>query len=847
MQNIIQQQDDLKNLSQQQLVTAMQSGTYPQFLVLSELNRRKRMASDQARREAADDTNTVAQEVISAAGVPQNGIAQLAGAMNAKTDNTQNTGIGELMPKQPVRMNEGGTPKYKNRYEMLMAYLFGEGGDEETQETTSGKTIAEMINFGGDYEPVKKADGGVVKMQTAGQTPSIMSNIMTLMSPPVYDIAGVSKPRVAREPKQTALEELESLQNLDPDVIKAMEISKKLAVGRGVKSVLNEAKLTGLEALNLIAGAGVYIALDTAYKSLNALSTVFPQEEAKVILDIAQTLEDGQTDSLFKKHGTWLQRNLPRLNPDFAYTFDEREKAAEKLSLEELDAIDMARQAALDKAQTPVEAGGDPRIGGSLFAEGDPSSLLTGTYSFPRGTKQVGDPKTDGVNKLLLSQNTDVVPPIPAPINPPPPDITGSSMPSKASFRGIDDFPVATVAALNDPLSLGGKAKEDITRSLLAGKSPFEINAPLELQATAAADLLDREREFYNTDTFTPPSEIYGGADVYGPELQGFFDKTLENQQKAMPGGGGRSGLGALFAQTLENQQEGIPGGTDPNAKPTLQSRFDRAKRYLESMGENIAGMTPEDVITFAKKAGAKGLDLFDEGTTMVANKINEIQEQRSRGNEGSYFKDLNDVPEGGNQTSEDTTAQTQMEKLIEILNKQQGAINKQSGASSAALSEFLGGLEKDREFDKAMALVNAGATLMMPSGTIGEGFGKAIKAGTKTLQKGKDSYNKNKLQVLALQGRIDAAKAAAANRAAVSGAALSSRVLLTQIEDLQRQLEIISPMGTAPDGRAADKADELKRQIKEKNDQLNALIATGPFGSGGTGSDIFASYNLTG
>ena len=103
MRNIIQQQDDLKNLSQQQLIAAMQSGTYPQFLVLSELNRRKRMTDDQARREAVDDTKTVAQEVVNAAGMPQGGITQMASAMNAKTDNTQNTGV--------MQMAEGGVVK----------------------------------------------------------------------------------------------------------------------------------------------------------------------------------------------------------------------------------------------------------------------------------------------------------------------------------------------------------------------------------------------------------------------------------------------------------------------------------------------------------------------------------------------------------------------------------------------------------------------------------------------------------------------------------------------------------------------------------------------------------------
>ena len=177
MRNIIQQQDDLKNLSQQQLVTAMQSGTYPQFLVLSELNRRKRMTDDQARREAVDDTNTVAQEVVNAAGVPQGGIAQLASAMNAKTDNTQNTGIQKM------------------------------------------------------------AEGGVVKAQPGG----IMSNIMSLMSPPSYDVAGLSKPRVAQEPEMTALEALETI---PPDAARALEISKKIQVGKSVKKVLKEAGLT---------------------------------------------------------------------------------------------------------------------------------------------------------------------------------------------------------------------------------------------------------------------------------------------------------------------------------------------------------------------------------------------------------------------------------------------------------------------------------------------------------------------------------------------------------------------------------------------------------------------------
>ena len=796
MRNIIQQQDDLKNLSQQQLVTAMQSGAYPQFLVLSELNRRKRMANDQARREAVDDTNTVAQEVVNATGVPQGGIAQLASAMNAKTDNTQNTGIQKM------------------------------------------------------------AEGGVVKAQPGG----LISNIMSLMSPPSYDVAGLSKPRVAQEPEMTGLEAIETI---PPDAARALEISKKLKVGRGVKKALKELKMTGLEAANLILGAGAYITLDTAYKSLNLLSTVFPQEEAKVILDLAQTLEDGQEDILFKKHGNWLQRNLPRLNPNFAYTFDDREKAAEQLSIEELEAIRKSSEAAIAKSDTYDEFGDRPASFASLFAEGTPSLPITGKYKLPRtfaGTN-VG-PFGEGPAKFTMGDRSisqgDVFPSGPLAVAPKPESAVRPDVAEEISRLGrpiqtsISQQPPSTSSIIksplaDDPFRLEGAAKKEQLRNFIATEDP-------KFYGPAAKEMGQRAREFYNTDTFTPPSEIYGSTDVYGPELGALFAQTLKNQQAGIPGGNTPE---ATMAMNLENaarlREENL-------ANPQLPlSLFERAKMYLEGLGRDIRGMTQEDVIEFAKSLGAKGLDLVDDVaqagsdflTTRANNKASAAFDSDTLGvgSEPPNFKEIDRATAkqlAEEQDATDTASQTQIDKLMELLNKQQSAIDKQSGASSAALSEYLSGLEKDREFDKAMALANAGAALMMPSATIGEGVGKMIKAGTKTLQKGKDSYNKNKLQVLALQGRIDAAKAAAANRAAISGATVSSRILLKRREELAEQLERIAPMGTNPEGPLADRAAALREAIKQTDDQLNALITTASIGSIPTGSDIFANYDLT-
>lgn len=170
MQNMLQLQDDLKNFSEQQLVREMQmpSGQVPQFLILTELGRRKRIRDDFSRQQAAG-TPTVAEETVAAAGMPVGASTDMAKAMAPKTSMAENTGIGEMMPKQPTRMAEGGDVEPRNRFEMLMAYLRSlREKEEEPKPTSTGPSIAEMINFGGDYEPVKKAEGGVVKMAPGG-------------------------------------------------------------------------------------------------------------------------------------------------------------------------------------------------------------------------------------------------------------------------------------------------------------------------------------------------------------------------------------------------------------------------------------------------------------------------------------------------------------------------------------------------------------------------------------------------------------------------------------------------------------------------------------------------------
>jgi hypothetical protein len=133
--NMIEIQDKLKNFSEEQLVSEMQnpSGTAPQFLVLTEINRRKKAKAQYEAGKPRDQT-TVAEDVLNSAGVPSGGLGDIARAMAPKSAIAQNTGYAE-----PTTMDPGMDPG--------MAQMAGPMSDA----------------MGGPMqEPVRMAEGGIV-------------------------------------------------------------------------------------------------------------------------------------------------------------------------------------------------------------------------------------------------------------------------------------------------------------------------------------------------------------------------------------------------------------------------------------------------------------------------------------------------------------------------------------------------------------------------------------------------------------------------------------------------------------------------------------------------------------
>lgn len=116
--NLIEVQDKLKGLSDQQLAQEMQmpSGSAPQYMVLSELQRRQDMRKRYEAAQAQAPQTTVAEDALASSGIPQGQVSQMARSMAPNSSIAQNTGIASLaqppMQEEPQRMAGGGMVRH---------------------------------------------------------------------------------------------------------------------------------------------------------------------------------------------------------------------------------------------------------------------------------------------------------------------------------------------------------------------------------------------------------------------------------------------------------------------------------------------------------------------------------------------------------------------------------------------------------------------------------------------------------------------------------------------------------------------------------------------------------------
>ena len=173
-------------------------------------------------------------------------------------------------------------------------------------------------------------------------------------------------------------------------------------------------------------------------------------------------------------------------------------------------------------------------------------------------------------------------------------------------------------------------------------------------------------------------------------------------------------------------------------------------------------------------------------------------------------------------------------------------ALSGKLGGMEGQLADYLAQMDKVRDQDKWLALANTGLALMASKQpTLGGALGEAGMAGMKQLQDGKKQYSKDKMAILALQQRIDAAKLAAqtsldvANiRAAAVGKGGSSGTKLPTGSSLMTYLSGKLEDLTGQRFIAAQQKDgaELMRidaEIAEVERQIKQVVSTGTFTAG--------------
>ena len=107
MLNILQIEDRLKDMSEdvvKRMVTDP-NPSVPPFLATNELNRRDRMRKEFQMRQA-QDMPTVAEQLVTGAGMPNEAMSQMAMNMAPKSDIAGNTGLEAMMPKQTMPETE---------------------------------------------------------------------------------------------------------------------------------------------------------------------------------------------------------------------------------------------------------------------------------------------------------------------------------------------------------------------------------------------------------------------------------------------------------------------------------------------------------------------------------------------------------------------------------------------------------------------------------------------------------------------------------------------------------------------------------------------------------------------
>jgi len=780
MQNMLQLQDDLKNFSEQQLVREMQmpSGQVPQFLILTELGRRKRIKDDFTRQQAAN-APTVAEEAVAAAGMPVGEATGIAKSMAPKTSMAENTGIGTMMPRQPTRMADGGVvkmqagglPEYARKDTLLgvIKRKIGEGKWSKERDL--------YVSALGE-DAVREAESAILPTGPLNS----YENSIALQRMEKQGIFGNSPGRPQLTPeKPTFLPPPESTRQRGD--LETRQLTSILASDPITQAL---AQKSGVSVADYISGMDPDTRVQELLRVSGQRATTFDKDkDDTAYASFVDTPSNYNIDSQIP-----TQEDL-----DLKEVSDTRNEAVGIGTSDNPISVDLTKDVA---PTVPSSAGLPARLTSptapTFDISGSPDNLsAVGGLETIQSAPEAFTMETAAANLASMVGPDDAIE-----------QVRASQVTNADRFDTLGFTPITAEDGSKRFISPAGMVY-DSDGKLISGGEAMQTIDVAQQQGT----------DFSKSPLGTLPIGSYD-TDELGNVIPGTFEPT------SIP-------IGGVSTPSIIEDNIGAPLisllGVEEGSAPVTSVDESGVRVSPATPAENVVGETKKTDIPTSKPAPATTPELtFGTGTAGAGDLPLSLGDTATRD-----IGDPNKTVKINDRTISPTTTDTSTGTSIST-----GGVGGMGGIEGQ-LADMLKDMDKARDQDKWLALASTGLKLMASKQpTLGGAIGEAGMTGIKQLREGKKAYSKDKMAILALQQRIDAAKLAASSRASASNAALARLGLsidkenrLASQAEMDRTLDKLNTLGGVDRIRVLQNADDLSPSEAQELLMLQGLYNT--------------------
>lgn len=739
--NIIDIQDNLKNLPEQALMQEMQqpTGSAPQFLVLGELKRRKQMRDDYNRQQNAD-MKTVAEEVVTAAGAPQEGIMQMARSLNPNTNTAQDTGLAQAAPVTPTQAPQPQAPQ-----------MMSDGGIMRLQTGGYPDDLSRLVNSTIDFNQNRTGGFGEYRGLNVGATTrgnAIDTYLRGDLNPSsavyrqlkdIERIHGRDKLREISSQIVGAERAGDSVATLPTTMSQedAIATRRRLAGGAGIGSV--SADVADFDATS-DAGSGFGSNIEYTYDTF---------------LNENSLNDSPQAREMFSNYKSYMDTRDPPSDPQLfsAMNFDESPQGLTSVSSQAVDFMPRSGEF------TRPELSDSPQILNELSVEPDadfarqtsPSELLSGPFSnVPRFNPDSLQGAVDRDRELTPEERYT--------------QRESSLLQDQMlalGFTGgdIDPSPFSTVTA--DP-SIDYSSLPISTLNRLADEGDDSAINQLRLNEISGlqtqSDISTGGDDLYMDSIMRGTlgqgrSDAAYAASLYNPSDISNAQNTITSLEEYLRLNPGNPQAEAQLAQARDQL---IQAETSRDTSIALQdivpSTTPRRSEFqaFDATAADVEAVDAEDAT-----GGGPNLVIQDEVIS-----TSEAENRREAAEDGGGITSLRPV------VSDDQGAV--------VSDDDAGGSTTSSGGSygsiESRIAKMLSDRESSAEADKWMALAQTGMALMASKNpTFGGALGEAGLAGVGALQKSRKAYDSDIMSLLGMQQKIQSAKSLDAARSAKS------------------------------------------------------------------------------